>query len=320
MGVRCNRRCDQIRFYIFHGLIGVRREIVKTRDSFSGYHPIVNLMYFICTIGYALAFTHPVCLGMSFIGAFVYSIILRGENGFKANIKYMIPLIVLTAVINPLFSHQGVTVLAYLPTGNQLTLESVLYGIMAAFMLVTVLCWFSCFNRVITSDKMVYLFGKAAPVLSLILSMTLRFIPDITSQFGKVYRAQKASGYKANGSHFVRLKTGCHVFSAVVTWSLEKALVTADSMKSRGYGLPGRTAYSLFRFKKSDVRALAFIFICGLYIIIGNSRGGFRFFYYPAVRGQMTGWLTVSMYIVYACLICLPIYMNVRDHIRFEKA
>lgn len=187
---------------------------------------------------------------MSFIGAFVYSVLLRGYDGFRTNIKYMIPLILLTALINPAFSHQGVTILTYFPSGNPLTLESIMYGIMAAFMLVTVICWFSCFNCVISSDKMVYLFGKAAPVLSLILSMTLRFIPDIAGQFGKVYRAQRASGYKPKDSCFVRIRTGCHVFSAVVTWALERALVTADSMRSRGYGLPGRSAYSLYRFKK----------------------------------------------------------------------
>ena len=82
---------------------------MKRQDSFSTYHPIVNLVYFIFTIGYALAFTHPVCLGMSFIGAFVYSVLLRGYDGFRTNIKYMIPLILLTALINPAFSHQGVT-------------------------------------------------------------------------------------------------------------------------------------------------------------------------------------------------------------------
>ena len=59
-------------------MIGDKNIIVKRQDSFSTYHPIVNLVYFIFTIGYALAFTHPVCLGMSFIGAFVYSVLLRG--------------------------------------------------------------------------------------------------------------------------------------------------------------------------------------------------------------------------------------------------
>lgn len=289
---------------------------MNRNDSFSGYHPIVNLMYFICAIGYALAFTNPVCLGISFIGAFVYSVILRGQRGFITNLKYMIPLIILTALFNPAFSHQGVTILAYLPSGNPLTLESIAYGVMAAFLLVCVLCWFSCFNAVISSGKMVYLFGRLAPVLSLILSMTLKFIPELTSQFGKVYRAQKASGYSVNGRYFRRVRTGCHVLSAVVTWSLERALVTADSMRSRGYGLPGRTAFSLFRFRKRDVRALVYMLVSGGYVLWGSMKGGFKFWYYPAIRGNLTGTLTVSMYIVYTCLIGLPIFVHVRDAVR----
>lgn len=289
---------------------------MNRNDSFSGYHPIVNLMYFICAIGYALAFTNPVCLGISFIGAFVYSVILRGQRGFITNLKYMIPLIILTALFNPAFSHQGVTILAYLPSGNPLTLESIAYGVMAAFLLVCVLCWFSCFNAVISSDKMVYLFGRLAPVLSLVLSMTLKFIPELTSQFGKVYRAQKASGYSVNGKYFRRVRTGCHVLSAVVTWSLERALVTADSMRSRGYGLPGRTAFSLFRFRKRDVRALVYMLVSGGYVLWGSMKGGFKFWYYPAIRGNLTGTLTVSMYIVYACLIGLPIFVHARDAVR----
>lgn len=288
-------------------------------DSFSGYHPVVNLLYFICTIGYALAFNHPVCLGLSFTGAFVYSVMQGGAKGLKTNIKYMVPLIVLTAVINPLFSHQGVTILAYFPSGNPLTFESVMYGLMAAFVLVSVLCWFSCFNRVISSDKLVYLFGRLAPVLSLVLSMTLRFVPDTARQFGRVYRAQKAAGYAASGRYFKRLKTGFHVFSAVVTWSLENAITTADSMKSRGYGAPGRTAYSIFWFRKRDARALAYIAVCGMYVLVGAMNGGFTFWYYPGIRGRLAEPLTISMYIVYAFLIFLPEGLQIRDIARKQS-
>lgn len=292
---------------------------MKRYDSFSGYHPIVNLMYFICTIGYALAFTNPVCLGISFIMAFTYSVMLRGGEGARTNIKYMIPLVLLTALLNPAFSHQGSTILAYLPSGNPLTLESLVYGIAAAFTLVTVICWFSCFNTVMTSDKMVYLFGKAAPVLSMILSMTLRFIPDITAQFKKVYNAQKAMGYTVNGKNFVRIRTGCHVLSAVVTWALEKALITADSMRSRGYGLPGRTAYSLFRFRKSDIRVMLYILVCGGYVLAGKTGGYIDFSYYPRIKGNVAGYMTVSVYIVYVLLLCLPIYVQIRDNRRIRN-
>lgn len=287
------------------------RQYMKKGDSFSCYHPIINFLYFICTIGYALAFTHPVCVGMSFIGAFVYSVVLRGLQGLKTNIIYMVPLILLTALFNPLFSHQGMTVLWHFPSGNALTLESIAYGVMAAFLLVTVICWFSCFNVVISSDKLVYLFGRLAPVLSLVLSMTLRFIPELLTQFGRTYRAQRAAGFTVKDGHFRRLREGAHVLSAVVTWALERALVTADSMKARGYGLPGRTAYSLFRFRKRDACALIFILACSGYVLWGAVRGGFSFWYYPEIRGQMGGMLTVSMYVVYACLILMPVFMEI---------
>ena len=130
------------------------------RDAFADSHPIVNLIYFIFVIGFAMMSLHPVSLGIAFWGAVSYSICLNGRRALYQNLRYMLPVVILTALINPAFSHQGVTILRYLPSGNPLTLESILYGIAAAVMLVTVLCWFSSFNRIMTSDKMIYLFGR----------------------------------------------------------------------------------------------------------------------------------------------------------------
>lgn len=292
---------------------------MKRNDSFSSYHPVINLLYFIFTIGYALAFNHPVCLGIAFIGAVSYMICIRGARVFVKSLKVMVPVIIITALLNPAFSHEGATIITYLPTGNPLTLESVWYGISAAFMFVTVVCWFWNFNYVITSDKLVYLFGKAAPVLSLMLSMTLRLVPDIAAQFKKVYKASLAAGYSVNGKHFVKLRLACHVFSAVVSWALERAITTADSMKSRGYGLPGRTAYSIFRFKKSDMLAGMVFSALGIYILLGALHGGFRFYYYPWVTGELTGLLTCSMYVCYSFLVLFPVAINMWDAIRIKR-
>ena len=38
--------------------------------------------------------------------------------------------------------------------------------------------------------------------------------------------------------------------------ALQTAADTADSMKSRGYGLPGRTCFAAFRFRGRDAAAL----------------------------------------------------------------
>ena len=81
--------------------------------------------------------------------------------------------------MNPAFSHQGITVITYLPTGNVLTLESVLYGLAAACMLAETLLWFRIMCGILTTDKIVYLFGKGFPVLGLMLSMILSFLVSL---------------------------------------------------------------------------------------------------------------------------------------------
>lgn len=103
---------------------------------------------------------HPILQVLSLLSAVIYSILLNGKKAVKFNLLYMLPLLLITAVLNPLFNHAGITILFYLKNGNPITLESILYGISAACMFVTVMVWFSCYNAVMTSDKFIYLLVK----------------------------------------------------------------------------------------------------------------------------------------------------------------
>ncbi|MDR1892288.1 MAG: ATP-binding cassette domain-containing protein [Oscillospiraceae bacterium] len=208
------------------------------KDAFSRLHPIINFVYFALVIGCAMILTHPVCLALSFVCALTYSICLKGKKAVRFNLLYMLPLLIMTMLINPAFSHQGVTILAYLPSGNPLTLESILYGISSAFLLITVIAWFSCFNAVITSDKLVYLFGRIIPALSLILSISLRFVPRFTAQIKVISNAQKCVGRDiSNGGLLKRAKHGIKILSVLVTWALENAIVTDKVWHELAFGL-----------------------------------------------------------------------------------
>ena len=33
------------------------------RDTFAGYHPVVNFLYFLAVLGLGMFIMHPVCLG-----------------------------------------------------------------------------------------------------------------------------------------------------------------------------------------------------------------------------------------------------------------
>ncbi|MGI5824662.1 MAG: energy-coupling factor transporter transmembrane component T [Bacillota bacterium] len=284
------------------------------KDCFSGYHPTVNFLYFTCVLLFSMIFMHPVCLGISLVCSFVYSVYLNGRKALKFNIKYMLPLLLITALINPAFNHEGQTILTYLSNGNPVTLESVVYGVAAAAMLISVICWFSCYNSVITSDKFVYLFGRVIPSLSLIFSMTLRFVPRFKAQFKVVSNAQKCVGRDVeNGGVWQRVRNAVTILSIMVTWSLESAIETADSMKSRGYGLKGRTAFSIYRFDKRDKAALLFYVFCGIYIVLGGALGGIEWRYFPSVQGAVCGLHTVSIYICYFLLCISPVIIDVRE-------
>ncbi len=284
------------------------------RDSFSNFHPFNNFLYFALVIGFSLALYHPLAQVISLICACIYVISIESKKSVLFIFKYCLPMVILTTFINPAFNHEGTTILLYFSNGNPLTFESILYGISAGSMLVTVLLWFSSFNRVMTSDKFIYLFGKLIPALSLVLSMSLRFVPKFKSQMATVTEAQRSIGRDvSSGSLFSRTKTAILIFSIMITWSLENAIETADSMKSRGYGLKGRTAFSIYHFDERDKYTLAWLCFCGLFLLIGTILNAFGFRYFPNIRYAALDRTTIPFYCVYFALCITPVVLNIKE-------
>ena len=228
-------------------------------------------------------------------------------------------MLIVMALINPAFNHAGVTVIAYFPSGNPLTLESVLYGLAAATMIVSVICHFSCYNQIMTSDKFIYLFGKLIPAMSLVISMTLRFVPKFSQHLRVVTNAQKCLGRDVSKGNIIkRLKHALNILSIMVTWSLENAIETADSMKSRGYGLKGRTAFSIYRFDSRDKKALVCILTLGAYTLVGKLAGCISFTYFPALNAAEITPYGVSVFIAYLLLCMCPIIIEISEVRRWK--
>lgn len=285
---------------------------MRHRDTFSSYHPVVNFLYFGLVLVFSISLMHPVCLAVSLGAAVRYSVYLRGKRAVRFSLLYLLPMMLMAAVINPAFSHEGATILTYLPSGNPLTLESITYGIAAAVMLGAVVLWFTCYSEVMTSDKFVYLFGRIIPALSLVLSMTLRFVPRFTAQIKAVSEAQRCVGRDVSeGSVLQRTRKGLTILSILLTWSLENAIETADSMKSRGYGLPGRTAFSIYRWDSRDKNALLWLLFCGGYIFSGRLAGGLYWRYYPTMKGVALAPFPVSFILVYLALCLTPVILDI---------
>lgn len=288
-----------------------RMEMFKVKN-FDNYHPIVLFTYFISVLIISMFVANPVLQFLALSGAILFCAMIGRKSEVKGTIGFYIPLFLIVAVTNPLFSHNGVTPLFFL-NGNPVTFEALMYGISMAVMLVGVMMWCKCYNEIMTSDKFLYLFGKAIPKLSLILSMTLRFIPMFKRQMHRVNRAQKAMGLYSSDSFFDKIKSAMRVLMSMISWSLENSIETSASMKARGYGVARRTNFSLFRFYMGDGILLSVsILLLGI-TLLGVAAGETTFYFYPQMSNLDFSPFAIATYAAFGILSFLPFIIEVKE-------
>ncbi|KOS68103.1 hypothetical protein AEA09_05740 [Lysinibacillus contaminans] len=285
--------------------------------SFEMYHPLVLFYYFMTVIGMAMFFMHPIYLVLTFMEAVLLNFLLL-RHGFWKKLMMYIPLFFIMAIINPLISHNGELVILYV-NDNAVTMEAICYGMAMALMILAVIIWFNSYNGVMTSDKFLYLFGKLSPVLALTISITMRLVPRFKHQIHIITQAQKTIGMDyTSGSVWERIKCVTRILSILITWALENAIETADSMKARGYGLPERSTFSLFVFEKRDGWLLGVITLLAGISVAGSFLGYTTFYFYPTFSEMEWSLTSVGFYSVYAVLLAIPIVIEIKENIKWR--
>lgn len=288
-------------------------------NEFARFHPIVNFVYFLSVICFTVIFMNPYVLTVSFISGFSYSAMLLGKKALKTKFLLIFPLMIITACINPLFNHEGITILAYFPNGNPLTAESIFYGIFASLMIFSVICWFSCFNKIMTSDKIMCIFGNILPSLSLIFSMVLRFVPKFKQEFRQIRRAEKCLDNGEKKGVLKKLKSNIKLFSVIISYSLENSIETSDSMKCRGFGCAKRTAYSNYIFDKRDLTVICTVIVFDVYTVTGAFFGCFHSRFFPSFKTADFSPYAISVIIIYVLLCFLPHVIEIREALKWKK-
>lgn len=290
-----------------------------SKDNFGTYHPIINFTYFCLVISFSMIFLHPILMLISFTAAFVYSVYLNGKGAVKFNLAFVIPMMIVAALVNPLFNHSGMTILYYF-RDNPITLESIAYGLATGLMFGSVIIWFSCYNAVITSDKFIYIFGKIIPAMSLVFAMVLRFIPKFKAQIKIVSNGQKCIGRDiTNGTLTQRISHGIKIVSIMITWALENGIDTADSMRARGYGLPGRTSFSIFRFDSRDKIAGIVESVIVAFVVFAAVTGENTIQFFPYIKMSDLSVTGVTGYAAYALLCFGPLILDLVDQLRWKR-
>lgn len=270
-------------------------------SEFSKYHPTVNIIYFALVIIFAMFITEPLYIFISLLS----SILLASVSG-KNNLKFLLPVVIFTAIINPIFNHRGMTILWYFPSGNALTLESIVYGVFSSLALASVINYFSAFNFIVTSEKLIFIFGKIIPTLSLLLTMTLRMVPRFIKTVKTVASQNKTDKNK--------IKNAVKVLYTSVAYSMENSIETADSMKNRGYGLGKRSNFSYFSFKPRDLVAIIFMIVFAIVTLLLVT----DFYYYPTFAKIDFNTKYILGIVSYFILCTTPIIIEITEKIRWN--
>ncbi|MCG7218163.1 energy-coupling factor transporter transmembrane component T [Paenibacillus mucilaginosus] len=282
-------------------------------SGFRSFHPFPCFFFYMGALILGIVVTHPVYI-LTLLFLLIGLVALNGEMpALRGMLRFFLPVSLLYAMINPLFSHRGRHILFYF-WDQPVTLESLVYGLFATVNLLVILVLFISFNAVITPARFLYLFGSVFPKMGLLIVMSMRFVPLLKRRLGEIASVQQTKGIDVGqGSLRKRVTDGMKLLQILLTLCLEEALETADAMKAKGYGSGPRGRYEEFVMRPRDWTLLAALL--GLFAACIGFRllgyGAYRIF--PALETvTLHGWELLS-YGCFALFAAVPIIIEGRE-------
>lgn len=262
-------------------------------------HPIILILYFGSMVTFTMCTLHIYMLLISlFMGVIFLSFLVGVKKVVKSYLLPMLPLFSLIVFVNGAFNHYGETSLYMMENGNSITLECILFGLVMGCMVTSTLIWLASFNQIIKSDDVLYLTGKILPSISLVISMSLRFIPLYKKNYREIKKTSKLLGQYNSDKKINRIKTAYNNYSILFSRCLEESVETASSMQNRGFGVKTRTMYHNYHFGIREIRQLLYLLVFILIVFAGYFKGLCYANYNPAVEIRSNVYIAIAFVIL----------------------
>lgn len=276
-------------------------------DGFSKCHPVVNFLFFAGAICFGVVFQHPAYLLAALGCSGLYYLLLDGHRALM-RMALLLPLWLAVAAINPLFNTRGSHILFSL-FGRPYTLEALSYSAAVGAILLITLIWFATYSRIMTADKFTAIFGNLIPALSLLLVMIFRLVPRVVTKAGEIAAARRSIGLGTDSSRKGKLREGMTVLLCLTGWALEGSILTADSMRSRGYGCARRTRFQIFRMHKTDWILLGVLLAACAILIWGSAVGAMDAEFVPLFSAAPLS----AFFPVYCLFLLIPSILHIKE-------
>ena len=279
------------------------------RNPFATYHPAVAFVFLACAIVISMAALQPVFVALSFLGALACSVVCRGARATAGSFVWIVPLWLVVAIANPLFSASGSTEILRIGV-RAVYVESLVYGACSGGMLASVFLWFSSYAACMNSANTMALFGNVLPIVSLMVSQVMRLVPQFVARGRGIAAAQDAVSAAAPQTKRQQTAGRLRIVSVLMGWGMEDGIERSDAMRARGYDCGARrTTYKRYRFGRADVSVLAAIVVLAAVAGACAAAVCLRFSFYPTLSGWGAWWA----YLPYALLMAVPSALRFKE-------
>lgn len=186
-----------------------------------------------------LSTRNPIYILITLSSTFFLGSEVSRENGHsswgKNNLRFLVTMTALSTMINLLFSHSGHTVLFTIPEewlliGGNITLESLIYGMVNGLVIGAVYLIFNILNIVLSVKQITRLIPGAFRPISIMVTISLTFFPSIHKSIQDIREAQMI-----RGNRMEKLADWAPIVIPLIVTSLEKSIQLAESLTSRGF-------------------------------------------------------------------------------------
>jgi len=287
----------------------------REQHVFDLIHPAVQLGCFAAILAFTMLAIQPILLGITFTAAFAFSVYARGWRASLRTLSWQLPLIILCAAINPVFSTVGSTEV-FVIGSKAVYLESIVFGACMGLMLAAVITWFFNAAQVLSSDKVLSVLGNTAPTIGLMVSMIMRLVPQFVERGRLIDSTAQAVSSAAPRNKAEQTRARIRLVSVLMGWSMEDSLETADAMRARAWSSTRkRTSYQRYRFGTYDtvVSLSLSVLVVVNALIAWAACTQFQFF--PTLGSLALWW----GYIPYALFMSMPLLLCLTDDLKWGR-
>ena len=216
---------------------------------------------------------------VSFLVLLVISLTKVPFKMYIKNLKTILPIIILTSVLNVFYMSEGETLIKFWVI--KITILGVRKALLMSFRIVMLIILSSVLTYTTTptllTDAIESLLsplrliglGGAVHTVAMMMTISLRFIPTLVDETEKLMNAQKARGADfESGSIITRVKSLIPILIPLLISSVRRAFELSEAMESRCYtGNALRTRLKQLRFTTCDFIS-AFLVVLSLALTI----------------------------------------------------